>query len=126
MNYSIAFYRTIKRYFVGSQKAKNRHIVYNNGDQHKLYAKERKYDTIGNSNQPFIQQPQPSPTSTTKEDNTRWKRIQQQTATGKNNSKKKVQTLKSKRRVVKKKSGKRSQKRKKQDTTRIPKTTKYQ
>ena len=69
MHYSVAFYGTVKRCFVGSRKAKNWHIVYNNGDeeeillavlyqQQKLYAKEEKYDTLGNPNQPATQQPQ--------------------------------------------------------------------
>ena len=88
---SISFYGTMKRYFVGDRRAKNWHIVYDNEDKEeilldefrkrqKLYAKEGEYDTVGNPNQPAIQQPlptSPQPTSNTKKDNTKkWKTVQ--------------------------------------------------
>ena len=85
MHYNVAFYGTVKRCFVGTRKAMNWHIVYDNGDEEeillavlyqrqKLYAKEGKYDTIGNQNQPAIERPQPSPSSTTKKDNNKKKK----------------------------------------------------
>ena len=68
MHMCVAFYGTVKKCFVGSRKAKNWHIVHDNGDEEeillavlyqrqKLYAKEGKYDTIGNPNPIAIQPP---------------------------------------------------------------------
>ena len=81
----LAFYGTMKGYYLGSQQAKTWHIVYNNKDlgdvlpvllrqQQRLYTRERIYDTVGHPNQLAIQPPPPPP-STTKKDNTKQKPI---------------------------------------------------
>ena len=36
MHYGVAFYGTVKRFFVGSRQAKNWLVVYDNGDGEKV------------------------------------------------------------------------------------------